>query len=53
MQHCLVCPLLPNQCSSNDLAVFNTNPKDWVKKWETSYNQPASKTRKEEESSHI
>lgn len=35
MQHCLVCPLLPNQCSSKDLAVFNKNAKGSVKKLET------------------
>jgi hypothetical protein len=35
MQHCLVCPLQPNKCSSKDLAVFNENAKDCVKKWET------------------
>lgn len=35
MQHCLVCPLLPNQCSPKDLAVFNKNAKDCVKEWET------------------
>ena len=35
MEHCLVCPLLPNTCSSKDLAVFNKNAKDCVKQWET------------------
>ena len=35
MQHCLVCPLLPNQCSLKDLAEFNNKAKDCVKKWET------------------
>ena len=35
MEHCLVCPLLPNPCSPKDLAVFNKNAKDCVKKWET------------------
>ena len=34
MEHCLVCPLLPNPCSSKDLAVSNKNAKDGVKKWE-------------------
>ena len=35
MLHCLGCPLLSIQCSSKDLAVFNKNAKDCVKKWET------------------
>ena len=35
MQHCLVCPLLPNPCSIKDLAEHNSNAKDCVKKWET------------------
>ena len=35
MEHCLVCPLLPNPCSPKDLAVFNKNAKDCVKNWET------------------
>ena len=35
MEHCLVCPLLPNPCSPKDLAVFNKNAKDCVKNMET------------------
>lgn len=35
MQHCLLCPLLPNQCSGKDLTEFNDKAKGCVKKWET------------------
>ena len=35
IEHCLVCPQLPNPCSSQDIAEFNKNAKKCVKKWET------------------
>jgi len=50
MEHCLVCPLLPNSCSSKDLAVFNKKCKGLCGEVGGCHiNHHASKKRKEEQ----